>query len=94
MKMFKIEVSRTYTTEVYVKCEEKETVEDVLNASPPHPSSSLTQEMMWDTQTNLWDHIFDEEMEQCNITEQYTTVDESYKTGRIKIIDLDKQLKN
>lgn len=86
MKYYKIEVERTYTTEVYVKCEDKETVEDVLNSSP-------TQEMKWEAQTNLWDYIFDAEMEQCDVRERMIIVDETYQTENKIFFDLDRYLK-
>ena len=58
MKYFKIEVERTYTTEVYVKCKDEKTVQDVLDAT-------FSDRMLFDAQTNLRDHIVEEEMEQC-----------------------------
>lgn len=86
MKYYKIEIERTYTTEVYVKCEDKETVKDVLNSSP-------TREMKWDLRTNLWDYIFDKEMEQCDVKERIIIVDETYQTENKIFFDLDRYLK-
>tara|TARA_R110000737_G_scaffold236775_1_gene249194 strand:+ start:473 stop:745 length:273 start_codon:yes stop_codon:yes gene_type:complete len=86
MKYYKIKVERTYTTEVFVKCKDEETLQNFLDASP-------TEIMFYDAQTNLWDNIFDEEMEQCNVTEQIATVDESYQTEHEIFFDLDNELK-
>lgn len=86
MKYYKIEVERTYTTEVYVKCEDEKIVQRILDATPDRRDE-------WDAQTNLWDYIFDEEMVQCNVTEQIATVDESYQTEHEIFFDLDNELK-
>lgn len=86
MKYYKIEVERTYTTEVYVKCEDEKIVQRILDATPDRRDE-------WDAQTNLWDYIFDEEMGQCNVTEQIATVDESYQTEHEIFFDLDNELK-
>jgi hypothetical protein len=96
MKYYKIEVQRTYTTEVYVKCEDEKIVQRILDATPDRRDD-------WDAKTNLWDYIFDEEMQQCNVTEtNCSTVDESYQTEHeiylyahkaTEFFDLDNELK-
>jgi len=72
MKYFKIEVERTYTTEVYVKCKDEKTVQDVLDAT-------FSNKELFVAQTNLWDHIVEEEMEQCVVLDSITTVKECHK---------------
>jgi hypothetical protein len=67
MKYYRIEVERTYTTEVFVKCKDEDTVQNVLDAVS-HKS------ILFNAQTNLWDYILDEETQQCYITEQAATV--------------------
>ena len=67
MKYLKIEVERTYTTEVYVKCKDEKTAQDVLDAS-------FSERVLFDAQTNLWDHILEEEMEQCVVENQIATI--------------------
>tara|TARA_R110002094_G_scaffold203907_1_gene174977 strand:- start:23 stop:220 length:198 start_codon:yes stop_codon:yes gene_type:complete len=62
MKYYKIEVERTYNTEVIVKCKDEKTVQDVLDAT-------FSNRMLFDAQTNLWDHIVEEEMEQCVVSD-------------------------
>lgn len=84
MKYFKIEVERTYTTEVYVKCKDEKTAQDVLDAS-------FSDKMLFVAQTNLWDHIVEEEMEQCVVLDSITTVEECHKKPDWSF-DLDAQI--
>ena len=67
MKYYRIEVERTYTTEVFVKCKDEDTIQNVLDAASH-------EKILFDAQTNLWDYIFEEEMQQCYITDQVATV--------------------
>lgn len=75
MKYFKIEVERTYTTEVYVKCKDEKTVQDVLDAT-------FSDRMLFDAQIKLWDYIVEEEMEQCVVLDSITHVEECHKKPR------------
>tara|TARA_R110000772_G_scaffold39412_3_gene92717 strand:+ start:538 stop:804 length:267 start_codon:yes stop_codon:yes gene_type:complete len=84
MNKYQIEITRTYTTTVYVKCKNKKTLEKVLN----DPQLGIE----WNASTNLWDHIFEEEMEQCNVTDSYNVVDKDY-ANQDEFFDLDNELK-
>ena len=87
MKYYKIEVERTYTTEVVVKCKDEKTVQRILDATPSRRDD-------WDIRTNLWDCILEEEMQQTNVTEQVATVDVCIEKDPYINFDLDKQIED
>tara|TARA_R100000030_G_scaffold42340_3_gene31819 strand:- start:1048 stop:1326 length:279 start_codon:yes stop_codon:yes gene_type:complete len=87
MKYYKIEVERTYTTEVVVKCKDEETLQNVIDAN-------FTDKMLFDAHTNLTDYYFDEEMGQCNVTEEIITIEHEVKNhdDYLGYFDLDKYI--
>jgi len=87
MKYYKIEVERTYTTEVVVKCKDEETLQNVLDATS-------TDRILFDAQTNLMDYYLDEEMQQCNVTEDIITIENEVKIpdDYLGYFDLDKHI--
>ena len=87
MKYYKIEVERTYTTEVVVKCKDEETLQSVLDATGEDI-------ILFDAQTNLMDYYLDEEMQQCNVTEDIITIEHEVKirNGYAGYFDLDKYI--
>jgi len=87
MKYYIIEVQRTYNTEVIVKCKNEETVQRILDAT-------IDRRDDWDAQTNLWDFILDEEMQQCDVQNQVATItrEEIDPDEYLGIFDLDEQI--
>jgi hypothetical protein len=87
MKYYKIEVERTYTTEVVVKCKDEETLQNVLDATS-------TDRILFDAQTNLMDYYLDEEMQQCNVKEDIITIEHEVKIpdDYLGYFDLDKYI--
>lgn len=87
MKYYKIEVERTYTTEVVVKCKDEETLQNVLDATS-------TDRILFDAQTNLMDYYLDEEMQQCNVKEDIITIEHEVKNhdDYLGYFDLDKYI--